>query len=154
MDRKERIKGLKRKNSISNLCKTWEEEGIVVTYNDFLDVEETLNIQKIIINKMDELDNNNLSEIYQKSERDIIDIYTKKLLISIKDDCEYVFFVRDPSEYGCIKLKGEILKKNIGFIILESEFYYNSCSIFCYSQKNECGICLWSGEYDYRIYVW
>lgn len=154
MDRKDKIKELKRKNAITNLCKIWKEEGIVVTYDDFLDIDETFSIQEIIINKMNELDEADLSNKYTKEENDIVKIYTQSMLNSLKSDTEYCFFVRNPSEYGCVKLKGEILKRNIKFLIKESEFYYNSCSIFCYSRNDEVGICLWSGEYDYRIYVW
>jgi len=154
MDRKERIKALKRKNAITNLCKIWEKNGILITPEDFLDVEETLDIQKIILNKMYELDNGGFSEIYKKDERNIVGIYTEKLRNSINDDCTYVFFVRNPIDYGGIVLTGEVLKKNIDFIVSESEFYFNICCIFCCSIKKECGVCLWSGEYDYRIYIW
>ena len=46
MDRKDKIKELIRKNRNCSICKVWKEKGISISLDSFLDLNETLLIQK------------------------------------------------------------------------------------------------------------
>ncbi len=154
MDKKKRIQELKRKNEITNLCKVWMNNDISISMNNFLEISQTLQIQSKILDKLDEMDRNNTSIIYQKQEIDIISAFTKELINNIDNSKEYVFFVRGATKIGAIVLSGNIIMEKCEFIIKESEIFNNGCSIFFSSLNAESGICLWKGEYDNRIYVW
>lgn len=155
MDNKKRIQELKRKNQISNLCKEWTSFDILITMENFLEIEETLLLQSNILKKLDEMDSNNTCVIYQGKQEDILSDFKEKLINNINVDEKYVFFVKEVTKMGGLILDGKIIIEKYQFIIKESEFFNNGCSIFFSSMKNaEKGICLWKGEYESRIYVW
>ncbi len=154
MDKKKRIQELKRKNEIINLCREWMNNDITISMNNFLETQQTLHIQSKILDKLDEMDSDNTSIICQKQEIDIISVFTKEIINNIDNSKEYVFFVRGATKIGAIVLSGNIIVEKCEFIIKESEFFNNGCSIFFSFLNVESGICLWKGEYDNRIYVW
>ena len=154
MDRKEKIKELKRKNEISIICKSWKEKGIDISSDNFLDLDETLFIQKEIIKVMDEMDEHSKSLVYGKDKEKTVNIYKQEILRIVDDNYEYIFFVKEATKHGAIKLCGKILKDNVDFIISESELFNGACCIFCCSKSIEKGLCAWLGEYDDRIYIW
>lgn len=154
MDNKKRIQELRRKNQITNLCKEWINFDVLITMDDFLEIEETLLLQSNILGKLDEMDRNNTSIIYQGDGQDVMSAFKKLLLKNVESDEEYVFFVKEATKIGGLILKGKTVSENYQFIIKESEIFYNGCSIFFSSKNAEKGICLWKGEYDSRIYVW
>lgn len=154
MDKKRRIQELKRKNEITNLCRVWMNNDIIISMNNFLEIQETLHLQTKILNKLDEMDSNNISIIYQEQEINIISTFTKELINNIDKNREYVFFVRGATKTGGLVLSGNIIIEKREFIIKESEIFNNGCSIFFSSLNAERGVCLWKGEYDNRIYVW
>lgn len=154
MDNKKRIQELRRKNQITNLCKEWLNFDVLITMADFLDVEETLLLQSDILDKLDEMDRNNTSIIYQGNEQDAMSAFKELLIKTVKNDEKYVFFVKGATKIGGLILKGKTVSENYQFIIKESEIFHNGCSIFFSSINAEKGICLWRGEYDSRIYAW
>lgn len=154
MDKKKRIQELKRKNEIINLCREWMNNDITISMNNFLETQQTLHIQSKILEKLDEMDSDNTSIICQKQGIDIISVFTKEIINNIDNSKEYVFFVRGATKIGGIVLSGNIIVEKCEFIIKESEFFNNGCSIFFSFLNVESGICLWKGEYDNRIYVW
>ncbi len=154
MDRKKRIQELKRKNKITNLCRIWMDNNITISMDNFLGIQQTLHLQSKILNKLDKMDSDNASIIYQKHEKNILSVFTEELINNIKNNKEYVFFVRGANEIGGIILSGNIIIEKCEFIIKESEIFNKGCSIFFTSLNAERGICLWEGEYDNRIYVW
>lgn len=154
MDRKDRIKELKRKNRNSLICKAWNEKGINISLENFLDLNETLYIQKEIINKLDEMDEHNESAVNVKDRERTIIKYKEELKRSINKKGEYIFFINESTIYGAVILTGKTILDNIDYIISESELMSNSCSIFCCSNDVKNGICVWSAEYDDRIYTW
>lgn len=154
MDRKERIKELKRKNRNCSICKEWKEKGISISSNDFLDLNETLYIQKRIIDKLDEMDEYKESVINVKDKEQTIKKYKEELKRCIKIKEEYLFYIKESTIYGAVILAGKTILDNIDYIISESELLNDSCCIFCCTKNVKAGICVWSGEYDDRIYVW
>lgn len=154
MDKKKRIQELKRKNEITNLCRVWMNNDISISMDNFLEIQETLHLQKKILDKLDEMDSDNTSIIYQEPEINIISAFTEELINNIDNKKKYVFFVRGVTKIGGLVLSGNIIVGKSEFIIKESEIFNNGCSIFFSSLNAESGICLWKGEYDNRIYVW
>ncbi len=154
MDKKKRIQELKRKNEITNLCRVWMNNDISISMDNFLGTQETLHLQKRILDKLDEMDSDNTSIIYQEPEINIISAFTEELINNIDNNKKYVFFVRGVTKIGGLVLRGNIIVEKSEFIIKESEIFNNGCSIFFSSLNAESGICLWKGEYDNRIYVW
>lgn len=154
MDREERIKELKRKNRNCLICKSWEEKGISISLDDFLDLNETLYIQKRIINKLDEMDEHKECVVNVKDKEQTIKKYKEALKRSININEEYLFYIKESTIYGAVILAGKTILDNIDFIISESELLNDSCCIFCCTKNAKIGICVWSGEYDDRIYVW
>ena len=154
MDRKEKINELIRKNRNCSICKERKEKGISVSLDNFLDLNETLRIQKKIMNKMDGLDEHNESIISLKNKEQTIKKYKVELkrYINIKE--EYIFYIKESTVYGAILLAGKTLLDNIDYIISESELLNDSCCIFCCTPNVDFGICVWAGEYDDRIYIW
>lgn len=154
MDRKKRIQELKRKNEITNLCRVWMNNDITISMDNFLKIQDTLHLQSKILNKLDKMDSDNTSIIYQEQEINIISAFTEELINNIDNNKEYAFFVRGATEIGGLVLSGNIILEKSEFIIKESEIFNNGCSIFFSSLNAESGVCLWKGEYDNRIYVW
>ncbi len=153
MDRKKRVEELKRKNRIAVLCRRWNDYGIKISIDSFLSQRETIAIQKDIINMLDILDVHHKSMIYSKTEN-VLNKYKKELFHYIDDDERYVFFLKKSTDYGAVVINGNTLKENMDFIIGESEYFNNTCCIFCCTESVVSGICMWLGEYDNRIYVW
>lgn len=151
---RERLKELKRKNAISNVCKRWKNNDISINLEDFLDIKETIYLQDIIMKKLEEMDRDNMSIVYEEQEPNILSIFQETLISNIDRSETYVFFKNEAVETGGIKLKGITIEKKLEFIMSESEFYYNGCSVFFSSINGDKGICIWMGEYDNRIYVW
>ena len=167
MDKKERIKELRRKNALIQLCNDWKKNDISISLDNFLDLNETAYINNKIMDILHEMDENNKSIVYEKKS---IKEYKQKILLYLDDKEKYIFFVKESCEYGAMILSGKVLKDNIEFILSESELLkdnveyvsseselsYNGrcCGIFCCSQNAEKGICLWHSEYDDRIYIW
>lgn len=154
MDRKKRIQELKRKNEITNLCGVWRNNDITISMDNFLKIQETIHLQSKILNKLDKMDSDNTSIIYQEQEINIISAFTEELINNIDNNKKYAFFVRGATEIGGLVLSGNIIIEKSEFIIKESEIFNNGCSIFFSSLNAESGVCLWKGEYDNRIYVW
>ena len=154
MDNKKRIQELKRKNQITNLCKEWANFDVIITMDDFLVVQDTLLLQDKILRKLDEMDNNKTSIIYQESENNMITAFEKTLIDYIKNNEKYVFFVKEVTKIGGLVLSGKTIIEKYQFIIRESEIYNKGCSIFFCSLNADQGVCLWKGEYDSRFYVW
>lgn len=154
MDKKKRIQELKRKNEITNLCKVWRNNDISISIDNFIGTQETLHLQKKILDKLDEMDRENTSIIYQEQAIDIVSAFTEELINNIDNSKKYVFFVRGVTEIGGLVLSGNVIVEKSEFIIKESEIFNNGCSIFFSTLNAENGICLWKGEYDKRIYVW
>ena len=154
MDNKKRIQALKRKNQITNLCKEWMNFDVVITMENFLEIEETLLLQGKILRKLDEMDSNKTSIIYQGNEKDLISAFEEMLINNVNNDEKYVFFVKGVTKIGGLILSGKIIIEKYQFIIKESEIFNNGCNIFFCSLNGENGVCLWKGEYDIRIYVW
>ena len=90
MDYKIRMYELKRKKAIANMCKEWRKYSIDISIDDYLEVCQTLQIQKHIIDELDELDRKNKSIIC--SEDNVILKYKKYLQKNIRKECEYIFF--------------------------------------------------------------
>lgn len=122
--------------------------------DNFLKIQETIHLQSKILNKLDKMDSDNTSIIYQEQEINIISAFTEELINNIDNNKEYAFFVRGATEIGGLVLSGNIIIEKSEFIIKESEIFNNGCSIFFSSLNAESGVCLWRGEYDNRIYVW
>lgn len=154
MNNKKRIQELKRKNQITNLCKEWINFDVLITIDNFLEIEETLLLQSKILGKLDEMDSNNTSIIYQGNEKDVLFAFEEMLINNIRNEEKYVFFVKGVTKIGGLILSGKIIIEKYQFIIKESEIFNNGCSIFFCSLNSESGVCLWKGEYDNRIYVW
>lgn len=154
MDNKKRIEELKRKNKITNLCKIWIDKDILISILDFLEIQETLYLQRKILDKLEKMDIDNQSMVYSEQETNIISIFTEKLINNIDNNKKYVFFIKGVNKIGGLVLSGKIIKENAGFIIGKSEIFDRGCNIFFSSLNAENGICLWEGEYDSRIYVW
>lgn len=154
MDDKKRMQELKRKNQITNLCKEWVNFDVLITMDDFLQVQETLLLQSKILEKLDEMDNNNTSIIYQGNEKNAIAAFEKILIDYIKNDEEYVFFIKEVTKIGGLVMSGKEIIEKYQFIVKESEIFNKGCSIFFCSLNAERGVCLWKGEYDIRFYVW
>lgn len=154
IDNKKRMQELRRKNQITNLCKEWMTFGVLITMDDFLEVDETLLLQSNIFKKLDEMDRNNTSIIYQGDAQGVMDAFKELLIKNLKNNGKYIFFVRGAAKIGALVLDGKTIKENHQFIVMESELFHNGCSIFFASINTEKGICLWKGEYDSRIYVW
>lgn len=154
MDKKENIQKLKRKNEITNLCKTWINNGIFISMDNFLEIQETLHLQSKILDRLDKMDMDDTSIIYQEQEINIISVFKEKLVNNLDNNKEYIFFVRGATKIGGLVLKGNIIIEKSEFVIKESEIFNNGCSIFFSLLNAESGICLWKGEYDNRIYVW
>ena len=154
MDRKKRIQELKRKNEITNLCGVWRNNDITISMDNFLKIQETIHLQSKILNKLDKMDSDNTSIIYQEQEINIISAFTEELINNIDNNKKYAFFVRGATEIGGLVLSGNIIIEKSEFIIKESEIFNNGCSIFFSSLNAESGVCLWKGEYENRIYVW
>lgn len=153
MSNQERLKELKRKNNNQIVCSKWNNNGLILSVEDFIDVEKTLKVQEIILKKLDDIDECEQSEIYN-DEADVLIRYRVKVLSNINENDEYIFFEKDAVKNGAVKLKGSIIKEKIDFLINESEFMNDCCSIFLCDSQAEMGICLWASEYDYRIYIW
>ena len=109
-DYKSRIIELKRKNTISNMCKEWKKESINIEITDFLEVQETLQLQKKILKKLEEMDANNTCIICQ--EDDFLTQYIQILLSNINEEQIYIFFVGEANEIGALLLKGGLYWKN------------------------------------------
>ncbi|MDE6016768.1 MAG: hypothetical protein K2H41_13950 [Acetatifactor sp.] len=154
MDRKKRIEELRRKNTITNLCKTWINNGINISIENFLGIEETLSLQNKILSKIDEMNCQNACNIYGRDEMNIVSVYIKELENNICSREDYVFFARESTEIGGIILQGNVIIEKKEFIVKESELSFTNCCIFLSSLNAEKGICLWRGEYDIRIYIW
>lgn len=122
--------------------------------DNFLKIQETIHLQSKILNKLDKMDSDNTSIIYQEQEINIISAFTEELINNIDNNKKYAFFVRGATEIGGLVLSGNIIIEKSEFIIKESEIFNNGCSIFFSSLNAESGVCLWRGEYDNRIYVW
>ena len=122
--------------------------------DNFLKIQETIHLQSKILNKLDKMDSDNTSIIYQEQEINIISAFTEELINNIDNNKEYAFFVRGATEIGGLVLSGNIIIEKSEFIIKESEIFNNGCSIFFSSLNAESGVCLWKGECDNRIYVW
>ena len=151
-DYKGRITELKRKNTISNMSKEWKKESINIEITDFLEVQETLQLQEKILKKLEEMDENNNCIICQ--EDDFLTQYTQILLSNINEEQIYVFFVGEANEIGALLLKGGVILEKYSYIIKNSGLFNMGCSIFFCSINMESGICFWKGEYDKRIYIW
>ena len=149
---KSRIIELKRKNAISNMCKEWRKESINIEIDDFLKVQETLQLQNNIMRKLEEMDTNN-TFIISQAEDFIIEFY-QILLSKIDKDQVYVFFVGQSNEIGALLLKGNVILEKYSYIIKYSELFYKGCNIFFCNLNMRNGICFWRGEYDKRIYIW
>lgn len=155
MDRKKRIEELRRKNVITNLCNTWIDNGINISIENFLGIEETQSLQNKILSKIDEMNFQDASNIYALDEMNIVSVYIKELVNNIDSRKDYVFFAREATKIGGIILQGNVLIEKKEFIVKESELFFNrGCCIFLCSLNAERGICLWKGEYDIRIYIW
>lgn len=154
MSRKDRITELKRKNRNYLICKAWNEKGINISLESFLDLNETLYIQKEIINKLDEMDEHKESVVNVKDRERTIIKYKEELKRCINKKGEYIFFINESTIYGAVILTGKTILDNIDYIISESELMNNSCCILCCSNDIKNGICVWAGEYDDRIYAW
>lgn len=154
MDNKNRIQELRRKSQRTYLCKEWERFNVQITMDDFLEVQDTLRLQDKILSKLDEMDNDNTSIIYQGNEKDMIFAFQKMIIHYIEDNDKYVFFVKDVNKIGGLVLNGKTISENYQFIVKESEFFNKGCSIFFCSLNMDKGICLWKGEYDTRFYFW
>jgi len=154
MDTKNRIAELRRKNEIANLCKVWLDNGILISIDNFLALQETMLLQKIILDKLDEIDSQNLCDVYDNQRTDIIVKFSAYIKEHININKEYVFFIKGVTKIGGLILDGKTVIENQEFILKESEFFNQGCSIFFCTRDGESGICLWRGEYDYRIYVW
>ena len=153
MDRNEKKRELKRKNAIAILCKRWGKEGINTSFCDFLDIVRKERLLREIINKLDEMDTDNKSLVYEKN-KDIVSLYIHRLVEIIRDEESYVFFINVLADNEAFIIQGKNLKMKIDFLIRESGYPSKTCSILCCSQAMDKGWCLWSGEYDSRIYLW
>lgn len=149
-----RKKELIRKNKITNLCKIWINNNIIISKENFLEIQETLLLQNKIMSKLDEMDNKNISNVYSEQEIDIISIFMEYIINNIESNKEYIFFAEEAIETGGIILNGKTIIENRIFILKESGFSRCECSIFLCTLNAENGVCLWSGEYDNHIYVW
>lgn len=152
MDYKSRMIELKRRNTIINLKRQWEKESINIELTDFLEVQETLQLQDNIMNKLKEMDTNNICIINR--EDDSLEEFTKVLLSRIDERQIYAFFVGEANEIGALLLKGDIILEKYRYIIMQSELFNEGCSIFFCQINMKSGICFWKGEYDNRIYIW
>lgn len=152
MDYKIRMLELKRKNAIVNMCKEWRGYSIDISMDDYLEVCQTLQIQKRIIDELDKLDRKNKSIIC--SEEDVILKYINYLQKNIYKEREYIFFEAGAIKIGALRLKGEDILEKSDFLIRKSEIMNGGCSIFICSNDVDNGICVWRGEYDSRIYIW
>ena len=153
MDRRDRIKELRRNNATALLCKRWNENGVVISPNDFLNQSESLLLQKMVMTTLDNMDSSNESLVYLKSDH-AIESYQKKIMSLIQDDARYCFFIKDSFNLGAVSLTGRMIKEHSSFLLNESGYFENSCSIICCSINADSGLCLWRGEYDERIYQW
>lgn len=151
-DHKSRMIELKRKNTISNMSKEWKKESINIEINDFLEVQETLQLQDKILKKLEEMDANNTCIISQ--EDDFLAEFTQMLLSKINEEQIYAFFIGEANEIGALLLKGDVILEKYSYIIRKSELFNIGCSIFFCGINMESGICFWKGEYDNRIYIW
>lgn len=154
MDKLIRLQELRRKNQITNLCKEWMENGIYVSVDNFIGLEETLVIQDKIIAKLDEIDRKETSVVIPREENLWFVKYEEILIENILSNEEYIFFTRDALKIGGLCLKGEIILEKMDFIINESEMHNFGCSVFLCTKNAQKGFCLWKSEYDYRIYIW
>lgn len=63
-----------------------EDFDVLITMDDFLDVEETLLLQSDILDKLDEMDRNNTSIIYRGNEQDAMSAFKELLIKTVKND--------------------------------------------------------------------
>ncbi|MBE5920331.1 MAG: hypothetical protein E7272_10885 [Pseudobutyrivibrio ruminis] len=110
MSNQERLKELKRKNNNQSVCSKWNNNGLILSVEDFIDVEKTLKVQEIILKKLDDIDECEQSEIYN-DEADVLIRYRAKVLSNINENDEYIFFEKDAVKNGAVKLKGSIIKE-------------------------------------------
>lgn len=142
----------KRRNGIIQKCKEWENNGIKISLEDFYDIHTTFRLQEDILAKLDEVDLQKKSIICRHE--DAIVMFTNYASKLISKSIEYVFFEANSTELGALKLQGNIISNNLGYVISKSEFFDDGCSIFICTEGLENGVCLWRGEYDSRIYCW
>lgn len=149
---KTRLVEAKRRNGILQICKEWRNNGIEIAIDDFYDIHTTLQLQEKIIAKLDDLDTQKKYIVCKKTYEieDFLNYTSKVICKSMK----YVFFVKNSTKFGAIKLQGDIISNNIEYIISKSELLNGGCSIFICSCGLENGVCLWRGEYDSRVYCW
>lgn len=152
MDRKLQLENLKKKNQISNVCKEWKNNRVDISFENFIDISKTMDIQEAILKRMDIMDKEKETIIYPLN-KDFIPKYTKLLNKRIKSDCLYFFFHRDSTQIGAIQLLGKNILDNFDFMLDESELR-GGCSLFLSTIDCSMGCCIWLTEYDGRIYSW
>lgn len=154
MDRKEKIKNLQIRNSRRLFCEKMKQYIEEITIDDFISMDDTIQLQNKILWRMDEMDKKekSLKEPINASYASLFkmncDIFSKY------NDAKVIFFHRQAIDIGAIEISVSSIMKNIDYIILTSEMYEYGCSIFLVSQDMRFGLCLWKSEYNFTIYKW
>lgn len=148
----EKLLELKRRNRRMHMCKRWHEIGKSLTLDDFIDIHQTYNLFAKIHDHLYEMDINRKS--FACSTEVAISEYCKYLRDYLKKEEDYVFFERESSELGALLLTGKRILEDVNFYIQESEMHSKSYIIIICSIDLTSGLCLWTGEYDTKIYVW
>ena len=152
MDKRNQLENLKIKNKKSIVCKEWNNHGIEISFDNFINVSKTLGIQDMILAKLDYMDKEMKTIIYPLN-KEFISEYIKILNKIIKRDCLYVYYQKESTKIGAIQLSGKDILDNIYFLMDESELQ-EGCSFFLTTKDCTMGCCIWLTEYDRRIYVW
>lgn len=154
MDRKERIKILQIENNRRLLCKDMKEyiEGINV--DNFVSLENTVELTEKILKRMEYMDERKLSVkkpldySFEKLFKENMDTLLKKSQQNI------VFFHYLSSEIGAIEIKISSMIKNIDYILSISEMNKWACDVFAVSKDMRFGLCIWRTEYEFILYKW
>lgn len=155
MERKERIKKLQQRN----LRKLLYQEMCIVfknlEINDFITLDETIDLQNKIITLMDNMDSDKVSmktPIGESTHQDLLKVNLDVLHNHHKD--KLIFYHMKSMEIGAIEINvGEAID-NIDYLLSVSEMCERGCSIFLVEKEMKFGLCLWVSEYDITVYKW
>lgn len=155
MDRKERIKVLQIENSRRLLCKDMKEYIEEVNVDNFVSLENTVELTKKILKHMEYMDKRKLS-VKKPLDYSYEKLFKENLNILLKNpEHDIVFFHYLSSEIGALEIKVSLMIKNIDYFLSISEMNSKwGCDIFAVSKDMRFGLGIWRTEYEFILYKW
>lgn len=155
MDRKERIKVLQIENRRRLLCKDMQEYIEEISVDNFVSLENTVELTEKILKHMEYMNERKLSVkkpwdySYEKLFKENMDILLKN------SEQNIIFFHYLSHKIGAIEIKVSSMIKNIDYILSLSDMKKPTCcDVFAVSKDMSVGLCIWRAEYELLLYKW